>query len=126
MPAAPAPARLEWQRNVLTAATQNPFTGQQQIYGWGAPATYLEGSVSLPPMLYTGANGAAWRLFLIQTSGLICVFQFPSALWSIFPDELSTDGGTTGRYFRLKSGSEKWSITTGQMYRLVFDIREAL
>lgn len=122
MPSTPvAPASLEFQQNAIVAANTNLYSGQQQIITWSAG--YKEGSVSLPLMTATVAQ--PWLTFLEACEGPSCVFTFPSGVCSQFPNELTTDG-TTPRYFRLKSNTSKWSIKTGQLYSIVFEVREAI
>jgi hypothetical protein len=117
----PAPASLEFQWNAITGATTNPFTGQQQIYDW--QAHYAEASVSYASMTHT--DGSAWAAFFKSLDGTACVFTFPSALCSLYPDEMTVDG-TNPRYWRLKGNSIKWTIKPGQIYGVTFEIREAI
>ena len=120
MPTSPvAPASVEVAHNAITGASTNPFNATQQVYDW--QASWKELSVSMPSM--TGAQGQIWAAFIESCDGIANVFQFPSGMCVLFPNELTTDG-TTPRYFRLK-GKVQWTIKRGQIYGLTFEIREA-
>ena len=122
MPSTPAaPASLEFTQNAITAASTNPFTGQQQLFSWSSG--YKEASVSLVPMYKETAQ--PWIEFLENCKGSANVFTFPSGVCTTFPNELTTDG-TSPRYYRLKSNTAKWSIKTGDLYSIVFEVREAI
>lgn len=120
MPTSPWPASLEVITNHLAAANTNPFTGQQQTQDW--QNDYMELSVSMASM--NQATGQAWVAFLKALSGIVNVFQFPSAVAAAFPETLTTDG-TTQRVWRLKANQVKWTIKAGKIYGLTFEVREA-
>jgi hypothetical protein len=111
---------LEVITNHLAAANTNPFTGQQQTQDW--QNDYMELSVSMASM--NQATGQAWVAFLKALSGIVNVFQFPSAVAAAFPETLTTDG-TTQRVWRLKANQVKWTIKAGKIYGLTFEVREA-
>ena len=116
-----APAGFEFQHNAIVSVNTNPFTGQQQVYSWGA--SYKECSVSLQPM--TQVQAQPWIVFLEALNGTANVFTFSDTLCALYPNELTTDG-TTARYWRMKSSQSKWSIQRGNLYALSFEIREAI
>lgn len=120
MPSTPWPAGAEFAQNALVAANTNPFTGQQQTQDW--QASYMEGSMSLPPMLQSQAT--AWVTFLKSCNGIASVFQFPAAFAANYPESLTSDG-TNQRWWRLKANQNKWSIRKASIYGISFEIREA-
>jgi hypothetical protein len=121
MPSTPWPQGVEFATNSIVAANTNPFTGQQQTQDW--QATFMEGSISLPPMKQTAAT--AWVTFLKQCNGVASVFQFPAALAAQYPETLTSDG-TNQRWWRLKTNQSKWSIKIASIYGISFEIREAI
>lgn len=60
----------------LVASVDNPFTGQQQLQDW--QASYIEASVSMPPL--TGKQAPAWIAFLMSLRGTLNVFQLGDPL----------------------------------------------
>jgi hypothetical protein len=112
----PAPASIEFTQIDNVAISVSPFTGQQQTQDW--QATYMEASVSLPPLTY--AQAQAWVTFLRNLKGVAGVFQFGSAFTAAYSADLGT------RYWRLKSNARKWSVTNARLYGIQFDVREAL
>lgn len=123
MPTAPAPRNIEIGISYLAGELTNPFTGQQQFQDW--QAQYMEGSVLLPPMVQSDAQG--WIAFIAACNGKTNVFQFPSAFANKFPESL-TNGGVspTALYWRLKNNENKWSIKPGSVYNMTFEIRLAI
>lgn len=119
MPTSPiGPAGLEFQDNAIAGLVTNPFTGQVQVYDWAAD--YFEASYSLPPL--TSTQGQLWAAFIMSCKGPVCVFTFPSAVCTQFPNECTSDG-TNARYWQLK-GNPKWTIKNGAIYGLTFECRE--
>ena len=118
MPSSPAPKSVEWTRQSIVAVSVSPFTGQQQIQDWNS--SWLEASITLPPMTQTEA--LPWVNFLLSLNGQAGVFQFANALLaSLIPAAANASG-----YWRLKSNSRKWSVGEALIYGFQFDIREAL
>src|SRR6185312_9413519 len=77
MPATPAaPATIEFSAIDSVAASQSPFTGQQQIQDW--QGSWLEATVSMPPMLHSVAQ--AWIAWLMALRGIAGVFQLGDPL----------------------------------------------
>jgi hypothetical protein len=77
MPAIPAaPALIEWTAMDTVAVSQSPFTGQQQTQVW--PGSWLEASISMPPMKH--ATVQAWLAWLLQVQGMAGVFQLGDPL----------------------------------------------
>ena len=77
MPAAPAaPASMEFSLVNKVAISLSPFTGQQQVYDW--QASYLEASISMPPLTHVQAQ--AWIAFLMLLRGQANVFQIGDPL----------------------------------------------
>jgi hypothetical protein len=120
MPTNIAPKSLEIQYVASSAVNTNPFTGQQQIQDW--QANYYEGSCLLPTMYATDAT--LWISFLVALNGPVNVFQFTTALQNGFPESLKN--GSTGRYFRLKMATTRWTIKPGKIYNMSFEFREAI
>jgi hypothetical protein len=76
-PASPAaPATLEFILQDIVASVDNPFTGQSQFQDW--QASYLEASVSMPPL--TAKQAPAWIAFLMSLRGSLNVFQIGDPL----------------------------------------------
>jgi hypothetical protein len=115
----PAPMSIEVQRNDIVTTNTNPFTGQQQVYDWNA--NFYEVSLSMPPM--TASQWSSWETFFDSCKGQVCVFVVP--FYTLNTTVFTTDG-TTQRYFRLKTNSTKYSIQTGNIYHVVFEIRSAI
>lgn len=77
MPASPAaPASMEFTAQDTVAASVSPFTGQEQIQDW--QASFIEASVSLPPLTHVQAQ--AWIAFLLALRGRANVFQLGDPL----------------------------------------------
>jgi hypothetical protein len=123
MPAAPiAPQNIEFAKNGIAGGTTNPFNAQQQVQDWSA--SWYEASVSIPAMNLT--NGQLWAAFITALDGIANVFQFSTALCTLMPVELTSDG-TTPRFWCLKPpGRVQWHVKPGMIYSLTFEIREAL
>jgi phage host-nuclease inhibitor protein Gam len=120
-PTAPWPSGFEVVDVYLAAANENPYTAEQQIQDWGN--RHRELSVSVPNMQQ--ATAQAWTAFLLSLNGIVNVFQFPGAICTKYPVELTNSG--TPKYFRLKSNDVKWTIRPGSIYKnLTFEVREAL
>lgn len=111
----PAPASIDFVVVAITSGLVSPFTGQTQIIDWNA--SYMEGSVAMPPMNY--ANGQNWLAFFRALDGMANVFQFSSAFMAAYPNDLGT------RYWRLKANSLRYAISPDRYYRFQFEIREA-
>lgn len=112
----PSPQSMEFSVVDIVAVSRSAFTGQQQIQDW--QATYMEASVSLPPL--TIAQADAWITFLRDLKGMANVFQFQTAFSSAYSSSIGS------RYWRLKSNQRKWSITEARVYGIQFEIMEAL
>lgn len=119
----PAPASIEFSVVDIVSGNVSPFTGQMQVYQWGA--TYMEAMVYMPPMTDTDAQ--EWLAFLRALQGIANVFQFTSAFAAKYPESITA--GTSPpqpRYWRLKSNTRKWSINDSRLYGISFEIREAI
>ncbi len=112
----PAPSSIEFVQIDIVALSKSSFTGQQQVQDW--QASYMEASVSLPPL--TDAQAIEWIAFLRDLKGVANVFQFTAEFAAAYPDSVGD------RYWRLKSNQRKWSITEARLYGIQFDIMEAL
>jgi hypothetical protein len=76
-PTAPsAPASMEFMAEDTVAVSISPFTGQQQVQDW--QASFLEASVSLPPLTHIQAQ--AWIAFLLSLHGQANTFQLGDPL----------------------------------------------
>jgi hypothetical protein len=71
-----APATIEFTAQDTVAVSISPFTGQQQIQDW--QASYLEASISMPPLTHPQARD--WIAFLMSLRGQANVFQFGDPL----------------------------------------------
>ena len=119
MPATPAPKTIEASFESVVGVSTNPFSGQQQVYDWGA--NWMELKISMPPMEGV-INGPAWVNFLISCNGMSAVFQIANTTWiGLIPASANVNG-----YWRLKTNSAQWSINDGVIYGMVFEIREAI
>ena len=112
----PAPASIEFTANDAVSINISPFTGQQQVYNWGALP--MEISVSMPAMPYAVAQ--SWVSFLRNLQGQANVFQFTAAFTAAYSGDLGS------RYWRLKSNQRKWSVNEARMYGIHFEAREAM
>ena len=112
----PAPASIDFTQVDAAAASESPFTFQQQVQQWSG--SYRKASVSMPAM--TDANAQAWIDFLVALDGIANVFQFSAAFAAQYPASIGT------RYWCLTSDERKWSINANRMYGFQFDIREVL
>ena len=116
MPSTPAaPASFEYSANDASAMSISPFTGQQQVQRWGALPHQL--TASFPPIPH--ANVSAWITFMEALNGVANVTQFSSAFGAAYPE-------IGGRYWRLKSGSRKWSVSSMRVYGITLDLIEAM
>jgi hypothetical protein len=118
MPSSPAPKSVEFTYQSVVGASNNPFTGQQQIYNWNA--NWTEISITMPPM--DAADAAAWVNFFIACNGMANVFQLANSTFAgLVPAAANVNG-----YWRLKTNMSKWSINEGTIYGAQFEIREAI
>lgn len=123
MPSTPsAPASIEFSVIDIVAMSKSPFTGQQQIQDWNA--SYMEASVSLPPL--TDSQAQDWLTFFFALKGVANVFQFTTAFAAAYPKSLKTGSPLAQRYWRLKSNLRKWSIGEARVYGIQFECAEAL
>ena len=118
MPSSPAPKSVEFTDISLVGEAVSPFTAQQQIQDW--QASYMEASVTLPPMSETDA--ADWVTFFRACKGKACVFTLANATFA----GLVPAGAVPGTYWGLKNNVSKWSITDGIRYGFQFECREAI
>lgn len=72
----PAPTSIDFTLQDLLASVHNPFTGQQPFQDW--QASFIEGSVSMPPL--TRAQAPAWIAYLMSTRVSLNVFQMGDPL----------------------------------------------
>jgi hypothetical protein len=85
MPAVPAaPASVEFTAEDTVAVSVSPFTGQQQDW----QASYLEASVSMPPLTHPQAQ--AWIAFLMSLRGQANAAGFRP--WNSVVDGISQTG----------------------------------
>jgi len=118
MPASPAPKSLEFIRNDIIGVATSPFTGGQQIQDWGA--SYAELVVTMPPM--AEADAQDWVGFFISCRGMANVFLITNPVFlALIPFRM-----VPGRYWRLNSNKQKWSVNDGIIYGFQFELREAL
>ena len=98
----PAPASIDFTLQDLVASVDNPFTGQQQFQDW--QTSYIEASVSMPPL--TATQAPAWIAFLMSLRGRLNVFQMG--------DPLRTRPRGTGAGTPLvdRSGQAGYSLAT--------------
>lgn len=75
IPSSPAPKSIEFTANDTVAVSTSPFTQQQQIQDW--QASFLEASVSLPPLTHVQAQ--SWIAWTLQCKGQAGVFQIGDA-----------------------------------------------
>jgi hypothetical protein len=118
MPSEPAPKSIEPVFKQIAGVSENPFSGQQQIYDWAA--AYMELTVTMPAM--TQIDAQPWIDFLIACRGMINVFQIANAKWLA---QIPTSANVNG-FWRLKQNSAKWSVNDGLLVGLEFQIREAI
>lgn len=113
----PAPQAMEIGIVSIVSGNTSPFTGQQQIYDW--QAQYLTARVTMPPMNY--ANFQNWIAFLKSLDGSANVFQFTSAFQAAYPNDVGA-----GVYWRLKENTVTYNLDIGKIYRVSFEIRQAI
>lgn len=112
-----APQSIEITIIRAAALSRSPFTNQQQVQDWGAG--WIEVKVSMPPMQYDVAQ--EWNSFFQALNGPVNVFEFTSAFMAGYPNDIPS-----GTYFRLKSGSVKYSIEQNQLYGFSFEAVKAM
>jgi len=65
MPASPAPNRSSFRIKRVTALSESPFSGRQQVVEW--PYAIWQAEISLPPM--KRAKAAEWQAFMLELHG---------------------------------------------------------
>ena len=124
----PAPDSMEFSIVNPTAMTRSPFTGQQQVMNWqvvaGGQSFWLEATVTLPILLAADAeNLFAW---LALMKGPTNTFQFSTAFVAAYPWILQGGSPITSLFWRLKSGSNKMSISHQRVWGFNFEIIQDL
>jgi hypothetical protein len=77
LPTSPAaPSSVEFTAMDTVAVSTNPFTAQQQVQDW--QASWLEGSVTYPPLTHVQAQ--SWIAFLMSLRGQAKIFQMGDPL----------------------------------------------
>lgn len=113
----PAPQSCDINVVSITSGNISPFTGQGQYYDW--QAQYLEMRVNMPPMNYT--NFQAWITFIKSLDGQANIFLFGSALQAAYPNDFGS-----GVYWCLKNNNITYSLGADHLYRLSFEVRQAI
>lgn len=70
LPSAPAFSKARWSLKRVTAVSESPFTGQQQVFDYGY--ALWTANLSLPPMLRPDA--ANWEAFMMKLHGRVGTF----------------------------------------------------
>ena len=83
LPSAPAFSKSRWTLRRVTAVSESPFTGQQQVYDYGY--ALWTASLTLPPMLR--ADAANWEAFMMKLHGRVGTFLLYD------PDAKAPQGG---------------------------------
>ena len=102
MPASPVPKSIEFTAQDTVAVSTSPFTGQQQVQDW--QASWLEASVSMPPMTYHQA--LPWIAFMLELRGQACAFQIGD------PHSLVPQGSAAGTPLVNSAGQTGYLLTT--------------
>jgi hypothetical protein len=90
-PVKPVPKSLDFTTTDFSAATSNPFAGQQQIQDWQASLVSM--SVQLPPMTREG-GGDDWSAFLMQCRGMTNAFLLGDATSKTPRGSVATTGAS--------------------------------
>ena len=85
LPTAPAFTAARWTLKRVTAVSESPFTGQQQVFDYGY--ALWTATLSLPPMMREQA--ANWEAFLMKLHGRKGTFLLGD------PDAKTIQGGAT-------------------------------
>jgi hypothetical protein len=85
LPSAPAFQKARWSLKRVTAVSESPFTGQQQVYDYGY--ALWTATLTLPPMLR--ADAANWEAFMMKLHGRVGTFLLYD------PDAKTPQGGVT-------------------------------
>ena len=85
LPSAPAFQKARWSLKRVTAVSESPFTGQQQVYDYGY--ALWTATLTLPPMLR--AEAANWEAFMMKLHGRVGTFLL------FDPDAKAPQGGVT-------------------------------
>ena len=83
LPASPAFRSSRWTLKRVTAVSESPFTGQQQVYDYGYALWTV--TLTLPPMLRPDA--ANWEAFMMKLHGRVGTFLLYD------PDAKTPQGG---------------------------------
>jgi hypothetical protein len=118
----PAPESMEFTQVDPVAMVRSPFTGQQQIFDWGA--SWMEASVTMPPL--QTADAINWVTFLRNLKGQANCFQFAAAFVAAYPWLLDPQVTGTGLYWCLKAPARKWSLTHQRVFGMQFEILQVL
>lgn len=122
MPSTPAaPASIEWSATDFVAASESPFTRQQQIQDW--QGSLLEGIASMPPLTHVQAQ--SWIAWLMGLRGIAGVFQIGDPL-ATAPQ--GTAAGTlvvsgadqTGYVLNVSGGSGSGCLLPGDWIQIGF------
>jgi len=85
LPSTPAFSKARWSLKRVTAVSESPFTGQQQVYDYGY--ALWTAALTLPPMLR--ADAANWEAFMMKLHGRTGTFLLYD------PDAKTPQGGVT-------------------------------
>ena len=83
LPSAPAFQKSTWSLKRVTAMSESPFTGQQQVFDYGF--ALWQATLTLPPMLRPEA--ALWEAFMMKLHGRLGTFLLYD------PDAKAPQGG---------------------------------
>jgi len=83
LPSAPAFKKSRWTLRRVTAVSESPFTGQQQVFDYGY--ALWTANLTLPPMLR--ADAANWEAFMMKLHGRVGTFLLYD------PDAKAQQGG---------------------------------
>lgn len=83
LPSAPAFQKASWSLKRVTAMSESPFTGQQQVFDYGF--ALWQATLTLPPMLRPEA--ALWEAFMMKLHGRLGTFLL------FDPDAKTPQGG---------------------------------
>lgn len=119
IPASPAaPESIEFTLRHPSAATQSPFTGATQVMDWGN--SWMEATVSMPPL--TPAQATNWIAFLNNLHGQANKFQFTAAFVAEYAWVTPGSLPLSTLYWKLKSASNKYSLTHQRVVGMSFEI----
>ena len=118
----PAPESITFKYTYPSGLTRSIFTGQQQVYDWGAGLSggWLEADVQLP--ILNLPDFADWVEFIQALHGPANVFQFTAAFVAAYPFLLQGGSPLASLYWALKETTNQYTLTHQRKGGLQFSV----